>query len=141
MAEETVDEAKETAIMEPVGRLTFLQDPKKHGLARVLKKIDKASDEALDFLSECMKDTALDKKERIACAKFLVERKIEVAEAIGKDGFARLIAESRLILASKVKRDSPRDVGDDDSEEGEQEPSGPRYVPGVILDASNLNKM
>ncbi len=86
-----------------------------------------------------MKDEQLDKKERIACAKFIVERKIEISEAISKDGLTRLIAESRLMLALKTKRENPREV-EDEPEEG-QEPSGPRYVPGVILNATNLSHM
>lgn len=133
--EENTDIAK----MEPVGRLTFLQDPKKSNLAKVLKKLDKSTEDALDFLSTVMRNDKVDVKERIAAAKFIVERKIQVSDLSNKEMLARQVAESRLILAEKaLNRPTSKFVNSEDDEDA---PSVPIYTSDVILDVSKVRSL
>lgn len=89
--------------MEPAPRLTFLQDPKKHSLAKNLKKLDKVTDEALDFLAEVMRDTEVSLKDRMVAAQFVVDRKIQIATEINKDSLSRMVAEARLLMAQQPR--------------------------------------
>jgi len=124
----------------PGSRLTALQDPKKHPLARTLKSLDKTTEEALSYLAEVMRDKEISSKERVAAAQFLIDRKIQVAQEINKDSLARVIAESRMLLAEKQAR---REKVIDDNEDEDTPLVG--YEPTVILkapmDISNIKSL
>jgi len=122
----------------PAWRMTFLEDPKKGNLAKVLKKLDKNTEEALDFLVTTLRDEKVDIKERIAAAKFIVEKKIQVSEACNKEILSRQIAESRLILAEQAVR-SPKNFVDTD----EEDQGGPAivYAPNVIQDINKCRSL
>ena len=124
----------------PGSRLTALQDPKKHPLLKTLKKLDKTCDEALEILADIMRDSTADVSNRRQAAQFLVDRKIQVAQEINKDSLARVIAESRMLLAEKQAMREK--VLDDD--EGEDTPLV-GYEPTVILkapmDISNIKSL
>ena len=140
MAEE--QEESQTNVVEttPGSRLTALQDPKKHPLLKTLKKLDKTCDEALEILAEIMRDEKSDVSNRRQAAQFLVDRKIQVAQEINKDSLARVIAESRMLLAEKQAR---REKVIEDNEEDDSPLVG--YEPTVILkapmDISNIKSL
>lgn len=140
MAEE--QEESQTNVVEttPGSRLTALQDPKKHPLLKTLKKLDKTCDEALEILADIMRDSTADVSNRRQAAQFLVDRKIQIAQEINKDSLARVIAESRMLLAEKQAR---REKAIDDNE-GEDTPLV-GYEPTVILkapmDISNIKSL
>ena len=140
MAEE--QEESQTNVVEttPGSRLTALQDPKKHPLLKTLKKLDKTCDEALEILAGIMRDSTADVSNRRQAAQFLVDRKIQVAQEINKDSLARVIAESRMLLAEKQAR---REKVIEDNEEDDSPLVG--YEPTVILkapmDISNIKSL
>lgn len=140
MAEE--QEESQTNVVEttPGSRLTALQDPKKHPLLKTLKKLDKTCDEALEILADIMRDSTADVSNRRQAAQFLVDRKIQVAQEINKDSLARVIAESRMLLAEKQ---AMREKVIDDNEEDDSPLVG--YEPTVILkapmDISNIKSL
>jgi flagellar biosynthesis/type III secretory pathway chaperone len=140
MAEE--QEESQTNVVEttPGSRLTALQDPKKHPLLKTLKKLDRTCDEALEVLAGIMRDSTADVSNRRQAAQFLVDRKIQVAQEINKDSLARVIAESRMLLAEKQAR---REKVIDDNEDDDAPLVG--YEPTVILkapmDISNIKSL
>lgn len=140
MAEE--QEESQTNVVEttPGSRLTALQDPKKHPLLKTLKKLDKTCDEALEILADIMRDSTADVSNRRQAAQFLVDRKIQVAQEINKDSLARVIAESRMLLAEKQ---AMREKVIEDNEEDDSPLVG--YEPTVILkapmDISNIKSL
>ena len=140
MAEE--QEEGQTNVVEttPGSRLTALQDPKKHPLLKTLKKLDRTVDEALEILADIMRDSTADVSNRRQAAQFLVDRKIQVAQEINKDSLARVIAESRMLLAEKQ---AMREKVIEDNEEDDSPLVG--YEPTVILkapmDISNIKSL
>ena len=140
MAEE--QEESQTNVVEttPGSRLTALQDPKKHPLLKTLKKLDRTVDEALEILADIMRDSTADVSNRRQAAQFLVDRKIQIAQEINKDSLARVIAESRMLLAEKQAR---REKVIDDNEDEDTPLVG--YEPTVILkapmDISNIKSL
>ena len=120
--------------MEPAQRLTFMQDPKRHNLAHTLKKLNKTSDEALDFLADVMRDTGAPLKERMTAAQFVVDRKIQIASEINKDNLSRLVAEARLIIAQQPKQIKQVE------EEGEETPRA-IFSPSTILSIEKVTSL
>ena len=45
-----------SSLVEAAPRITFIADPKKHPLAKTLKKLDKSLDEAIAYASGCITD-------------------------------------------------------------------------------------
>lgn len=88
MSEET-----SVARVEPAGKLTF---NRKNDLVKTLKKLDKQTDAAIDFLTGVMIDDENELKVRMDAAKFLIEKKVQISESISKDQMSRMLAEIKL---------------------------------------------
>lgn len=130
-------EGQEVVALEPAeSRITFAR---KNDLQKVMRKLDKSVDKAIEFLEQVMLDEEMDSKQRVDAAKFIVDRKIQISDTISKDNLSRCIAESRLLLATQaVNSKRIKDVGDSDDEEGYQTP---KYCPDMILDHSAIKSM
>jgi predicted oxidoreductase len=74
---------------------SFLNDKDKIDLYKLLKKLDKASLEALENLVKIM-ETTQDEKLRAQVSKDIIRFKIDVAKEINTDQMQRLIAEIKL---------------------------------------------
>lgn len=133
--EEAQGAAPKKPRMEPATRVTFVQDPKRHPLAKTLKRIDKTSDEALEFLAEVMRDVEAPLKERMTAAQFVVDRKIQIANEINKDNLSRMVAEARLIMAQQPKQIKQVE------EEGEDTQPRALFNPNVILDVNKCTNL
>lgn len=77
---------------------SFLETNK---LEQLLKQLTKASNNAVQLLTELVNDTEQDKKTRIDAAKYLIDKRIEVSNAISKDTLTRLVAEHKINGAPK----------------------------------------
>lgn len=116
--------------------LTFAR---KNDLQKVLRKIDKSVDKSIEFLEKVMLNENNDLKLRVDCAKTILDKKVQISESVSKDQLSRTVAESRLIMArqavaqKQIKQVTPSDDEDEDNT--------PMYLPTVLLDVSNINKM
>lgn len=124
----------------PGSRLTALQDPKKHPLARTLKSLDKTTEEALSYLAEVMRDKEIPSKERVAAAQFLIDRKIQVAQEINRDSLSRIIAESRMLIAESATR-KEKTVGEDEEGGSPRVSFDPTTILKVPMDISNIKSL
>lgn len=66
---------------------------KKHELTDISKKLDTVTDEAIDLLAETMRDDKASRKERLECARDILDYKVSIADQINKDELNRQIAE------------------------------------------------
>lgn len=131
-----MSDKEDTPIVTPAdARIAFLQDPKKHPLAKTLKKLDKNLDDAIDLLINYIGNPEMDPKERKDAAKFLIEKKIEISEAINKDTLSRMVLEAKQVqsqMQMRVGTMKPKDVTPEDDDEV---PQKARFVSNMILKA------
>ena len=69
---------------------------RKHELADLFKKLDKASAEALDLLLEIMNDPKETRKNRSDCARVVLDYTVRVADQMDKSELTRQIAEIKV---------------------------------------------
>ena len=69
---------------------------KSHELDKLLKKLSKESDGAVDFLREMMEDKTIDTKYRIDCASKIIAFQMETAKDINTENIQRLVAEIKM---------------------------------------------
>lgn len=81
--------------LKTVAQPVFLK--KKHELANLLKKLDSASEDAVDVIVNTMNSTdkSVTKAMKIDCAKAIVGLQIKTSETISKDELTRQIAEMK----------------------------------------------
>ena len=131
------NEGQEVVTLEPAeSRITFAR---KSDLQKVLRRSDKGLEAAFKLLEDVIEDKDAEPKLKVDAAKFLIEKRIAISSEIAKDQLARVIGESRLLLATQaVNSKRIKDVGDSDDEEGYQTP---KYCPDMILDHSAIKSM
>lgn len=118
-------------------RLSFLTDPKKHNLSKMLKSLDKNVEQAIEMLVNVMNNDENDIKIRVECAKEIINKKVAISTEINKEMLSRTIAESRLILASRAaKMKTVTNSGEDDDDA-----PVPMFVPNMIVDHSKIKEM
>lgn len=77
----------------PAGKVSFIRAGK-HDLSKLLKSLNSVSSEAIEVLTEGLRNE--DKKLAIDCAKTLVRFQVEVSKDINTDTMQRTIAEIRF---------------------------------------------
>ena len=113
-------------------KICLIRDEKTSNLYKTLKKLDKNVINAIEFLSSVVVDEKAPMKDRIDCAKTILEKKIQVSDSINKDQLSRLVTQMKISLAVQPKK-TMRDV------EGESAELPPDYCPDMILDVSKIN--
>lgn len=98
---------------------------KKHELTDLSKKLDTVTEDAIDLIADVMRDEKCTRKERLECARTLIDYKVSITDQISKDELNRQIAEIKAKGLS-----TPLVSG-----EGEKKPSAPR------LDMHNIQKV
>lgn len=90
--------------------LSFIEPNQLTPTLKRLKKLGKAS---LDFLEEQLSNPELDVKDKIAVARFIIDKQVQVSDSVTKDQMSRLIAEVKVKgLAANPKL---RTVGEDNN--------------------------
>ena len=139
MTEDIEQEDKGQIQLVPATSINFTR---KNDLVKTLKRLDKELESAFKLLEDIIEDETVDKKIKVDCAKFLIEKRIAVSDNISKDQLSRAIAQSRLLLAEKATQYKTKNAGSGSAgDEEEDEDSQPMYLPGVVLDNSAISKM
>lgn len=73
--------------------LSFIEPNQLTPTLKRLKKLGKAS---LDFLEEQLANPELDVKDKIAVARFIIDKQVQVSDSVTKDQMSRLIAEVKV---------------------------------------------
>ena len=130
------DENNEVATIEPAPfRISYAR---KNDLQKVLRRSDKNLEDAFTFLENLLQDAQADPKLKVEAAKFLIEKRIAISSEIAKDQLARVIGESRLLLAERATQQKRiKNVTDDDDNSDAQ----PVYLPNMILDHGTVKEM
>lgn len=131
------NEGQEVVTLEPAeARITLAR---KNDLVKVMRKIDKSVDKAVEFLESVMLNEEADLKTRITAAQFIVDKKIQMSESISKDQLARTIGEARMLIAEKaISSKRIKDVQHEDDDEGY---ATPKFCPDVIIDHSSIKNL
>ena len=134
------NEGQDVIKIEPVeSRISFIR---KNDLTRMLKKVEKSTDKALDFLEAVMMDEENDLKTRVQAAQYLVDKRVQISDNISKDALSRCIAESRMVLAMQATQQRvSKFAGSGNAEEDEDEDAQPVYVPNMILKNDHISQM
>ena len=115
--------------LEPAGRISLIQSPKKHPLAKFLKSLDEATPEALECLLEIVRSPEADPKERRQAATAILDKKVAVSEAISKDQLTRIFGEIKIQQLSAPKMKGPKEVTSEEEDDGRPQVL---YTPGII---------
>jgi len=74
---------------------------KKHELAKLLKEIEKGSEESVHLLLTTMRDEKIELKTRILIAESIITMQAKIADQISRDTLSRQIAEIKVNGLSK----------------------------------------
>lgn len=129
------DEGSTDVVLEPAPtRITFAR---KNDLQKVMRKLDKSVDKAIEFLEEVMLNPENDSKLRVECAKTILDKKVQISEAISRDQLSRTVGEAKMLMAERATQQKRiKDVEHEDDE-----PVVPKYCPDMIVDHSTISKM
>lgn len=81
--------------VQPAGTLSFIRT--KHDLTKALKRLERETDSAVDFLVSILGKENVDTKVQLEAAKTLLEYRVKVSDMMNKDALNRMIAEVRLL--------------------------------------------
>lgn len=132
------DEDKTQIQLVPATSINFTR---KNDLVKTLKRLDKGLEAAFKLLEEIIEDKDVDKKLKVDCAKFLIEKRIAVSDSVSKDQLSRAIAQSRLLLAEKATQHKIKNAGSGSGDDEDEEYATPKYCPDLILNNENISKM
>ena len=125
------DQLKEESIST---RLTFARPS---DLKKVLKRLDEDTIGVIDFLGTIMRNEKVEDKLRLDAAKYLIDKRIQVSEAISRDQLTRTMGEAKIFFMeqqSKAAIKGPKDITPSDDEDSQEAV----FNPEMVLDVSKI---
>ena len=86
------EESGESTDITPAGEMSFIIDPKNHSDAKLLRRLNRDTKDALDILMSIARDVEAPTKERRMAAESIVDARNKVSNSINEETFKRMVS-------------------------------------------------